>query len=133
MGRSHDNRRSPRSRVFLSAKLESPDRTLPVVLRDLSEHGALVEFRGEIEPGTEVLFRRNELGVPGRVAWVRASRAGVAFPLPLKAREVLRYIGKTVGSVAEPSDFRRPGVTRKGMSPEEQRWAAEMTGPDRRK
>ena len=133
MGPSDDNRRSPRSRVFLSATLEWPGNALPVLVRDLSEHGALLECRGNVEPDSEVLFRRNDLGVCGRVAWVRGSRVGITFSRPLKAQEVLCYIGRSEPRVVEAAAFRRPAVTKKGMSVEEQRWAVDLTSPGRRK
>src|SRR5262245_37491428 len=123
---NEDSRRSPRSRVFLSAVLEWPDRSVSVVLRDLSEHGALLEISGMIEPDSNVVFRRNGLAVRGRVAWVRGRNAGVAFSRPLKAREVLRYIARPETRESDPTLFRRPALTRPGMSAEEQRWVNEM-------
>ena len=127
-----DDRRSPRSHVFLSAILEWPDRALDVVLRDLSEHGALVEFTGVIEADSEMLFRRNGMGVRGYIAWVRGKRAGVSFARPLKTHEVLRYIARPETRAVERSGFRRPAVSGKGMSAEEQRWANQMMNPSRR-
>ena len=121
-----DSRRSPRSRVFLSAVLEWPDKAVSVVLRDLSEHGALLEISGIIEAHSEVLFRRNGLAVGGRVAWVRGKNAGLAFSRPLRAEEVLRYIARPEPREINPTLFRRPALTRQGMSAEEQRWADEM-------
>lgn len=110
-----DNRRAPRSKVLLSAALEWPGRTLSVVLRDLSGHGALIETNEPIEIGSKVDFRRNDLRVPGRVAWSRGSLAGIAFDHPLMEEMVLRYINRPLARTADPDQFRRPGFNRTGM------------------
>jgi len=106
--------------------LEWPDRSLPVILRDLSEHGALVESGGAIPVNSEVLFCRKDLRVRGYVAWVRGNAAGVSFGRPLKAEVVLRHINRPVARPADESLHRRPRVVSKGMSAEEQRWFDEM-------
>ena len=122
-----DERRSPRSKVLLSAVLEWPDRSLPVILRDLSEHGALVESTGAIPVDAEVLFCRNDLRLRGRVAWVRGAAAGISFDRPLKADVLLRCINRPARRSIDESLHRRPGVTSTGMSGDEQRWFNEMT------
>ena len=124
---TEDPRRSARSRVLLTAALECGGRTLPVVLRDLSEHGALIETDFFVEADQEVLFRRNDLRVRGYVAWAHGDHAGIAFARQLKPDEVLQHIGRAAPRPVEEPVHRRPGVTRSGMSPEEQRWAEEMT------
>ena len=122
-----DERRSPRSKVFLSAVLEGPDGTVPVVLRDLSEHGALVETEGGIPLDAEVLFCRRGLRVSGYVAWVRGQSAGIAFSRPLKADVLLQQISRPPSRARGNDSHRRPGVAAKNMSSEEQRWFDEMT------
>src|SRR3569833_693750 len=87
-----DPRRSPRSKVLLTATLERAGEPLSVVLRDLFEHGALIETRSALEVDAEVLFHRNELRVRGFVAWVRDGIAGICFTRPLKPEVVLRHI-----------------------------------------
>jgi hypothetical protein len=121
-----DPRRSPRSKVFLAATLEFGDRTVPVTLRDLSEHGALIETEGGLTAECEVWFHRNELRVHGQVAWVDGKHAGIAFSRALKPEVVLRYIGRPQPRPADETIHRRPALTRPGMSPEEQRWAEEI-------
>lgn len=121
-----DERRSPRSKVFLSAVLEWPDRVLPVILRDLSEHGALVETTGAITTDSEILFCRNDLRVRGYVAWVEGKSAGISFGRPLKSEVVLRHINRPARRVVDETSHRRPGVTTTRMSAEEQGWFDDM-------
>jgi hypothetical protein len=121
-----DPRRSPRSRVLLAASLELGDRTLPVTLRDLSEHGALVQGEAGLNPQCEIWFCRNGLRVQGYVAWADGNQAGIAFSRALKHDEVLRYINRPERRTVDESAHRRPALTRPGMSAEERRWVEQM-------
>ena len=89
-----DPRRSPRSKVFLAGTVECADGMVPVTLRDLSEHGALIETAGQLSEDVEVWFCRNELRVHGHVAWVQGKFAGISFTRALKPEVVLRHIGR---------------------------------------
>jgi hypothetical protein len=100
--------------VLLSATLEWPERAVSVVLRDLSEHGALVETPEPIKAESRLYFCRKDLRVPGRVAWVSGRFAGIAFARPLKAEVVLRYINRPVAKPLEADLYRRPGFNRSG-------------------
>ena len=113
------NRRSRRSNVFLAALIEVGGKEIPVKLRNLSEDGALVE--GEKLPieGTEVVFRRNELEIRSRIAWVHANHAGVAFGMALRPEEVLRNIPKP--RPRQSFDYRRPGLACRELSHEERK------------
>ena len=127
MAQTHeDQRRSPRSKVFLTAVLEWPDRVLPVILRDLSEHGALVETTGAVPTDSEVLFCRNDLRVRGYVAWVEGKSAGISFGRPLKSDVVLRHINRPAPRAMDDTSHRRPGVKTSRMSAEEQGWFDDM-------
>jgi hypothetical protein len=121
-----DPRRSPRAKVFLAATLECADGILPVTLRDLSEHGALIESECGLTLDCEVWFCRNELRVHGYVAWVEDKQAGIAFSRALKAEVVLRHINRPAARPVDETTHRRPALTRPGMSAEEQRWADEI-------
>jgi hypothetical protein len=123
---NQDPRRSPRSKVFLAATLELADRTMTVVLRDLSEHGALVEVTGDLSQDAEVQFCRKDLRVHGFVAWVRDGFAGICFTRPLKLDVVLRHINRPQLRAAQETLHRRPALTRLGMSAEERRWVEDM-------
>ena len=109
-----DPRRSPRAKVFLAATLECADGILPVTLRDLSEHGALVESEGGLSRDCEVWFCRNELRVHGHVAWVHAKQAGIAFSRPLKADVVLRHINRPPARPGDETISSPPGAYSSG-------------------
>ena len=107
-------RRSRRSNVLMTATLELPERSLATKLRNLSADGALVE-------GSELLFRRNELCVAGRIAWIQGKYAGIAFATKLEPDVVLRHIPRPKPRVAS-GGYRRPALKRHTLSPVEQRW-----------
>jgi hypothetical protein len=123
-----EKRRSNRSNVLLKATLETPSESLPVVLRNLSEEGALVRGFKLPEEGDHVLFHRQGLSVPSRVAWVCGGHAGIAFHFPLFPRELLRHVPD--GSAEAPSILRKaPGVASRPLTSAErlliQRWATD--------
>ena len=113
------NRRSRRSNVLLAASLEAGGAVHHVKLRNLSSEGALVEAEDLPIEGTKVVFRRNDLEVESRIAWVSGKHAGVAFGCPLKAEDVLRNVPKPRPRVK--LDFRRPGVKSRPLTAEERR------------
>jgi hypothetical protein len=121
-----ESRRSPRSKVLLSAVLEWPDAELKVVLRDLSEHGALIETPTAAVLDSDLFFRRNDLRVRGWIAWRSGNYAGIAFARPLKPEVVLQHIARPARAKTDASLHRRPALTRHGMSAEEQRWAEQL-------
>jgi hypothetical protein len=113
------NRRSRRSNVLLAATLEVSNSEFAVKLRNLSAEGALVEAATLPVEGSQVLFRRNELAVRSRIAWVSGNHAGVAFGTPLKPEEVLRHVPKPRPRVVP--DCRRPALSPRDMTAEERR------------
>ena len=94
---------------------------MAVKLRNLSSEGALIEGKELPAEGVEVLFRRNEIGVASRIAWVRGNQAGVAFKTPLPREAVLRNIPQPKHRA--PTEFRRPGLACREMTAEERRLA----------
>jgi hypothetical protein len=118
----NQNRRSQRSNVLLAASIEASGASLPVKLRNLSTEGALIEGDDLPVEGSEVLFKRNELSVSSRVAWVHDKQAGVAFKRPIPQEDVLRNIPRPKHRAQ--LDFRRPGLVARQLTPEEQRLAA---------
>lgn len=116
------NRRSRRSNVLLSASIELSGLSLPVKLRNLSSEGALIEGERLPVEGSEVIFRKAELAVAGRIAWVEGKRAGLAFAEPLHREAVLRHIPAPRPRV-QP-DFRRPGLhSSRALSADDVRFA----------
>lgn len=114
------NRRSRRSNVLMAASIEAVAGAVGVTLRNLSAEGALVEGDDIPDAGSQVVFRKNDLAVSGRVAWVSERRAGIAFDAKLQPETVLRHIPEPKHRI-EP-DFKRPGLTKHFMSPQERRW-----------
>jgi hypothetical protein len=115
------NRKSRRSNVLLAASIEALGTVIPVKLRNLSTEGALIEGTNLPVEGSEVLFRRNDLSVNSRIAWVHGKQAGVAFPTPIPQEEVLRNIPKP--RYRAPVQFKRSGLACREMSAEERRLA----------
>ena len=113
------NRRSRRSNVLMAASLETAMGTTKVTLRNLSADGALVEGERIPSPGEKLVFRKNDLAVSGRIAWVSERRAGIAFDAKLQPETVLRHI-PAPRHRAEKS-FKRPRLS-SPLSPEERRW-----------
>lgn len=119
--------RSPRANVLLAATLDVSGTSLPVKLRNLSEQGALIQAERLPVEGSEVLFRRNDLAVPGRIAWVDGHHAGVAFAVPLHAQDVLRNIPQPKPRVH--LDFKRPALHPRALTLQEQRLLESWMGP----
>jgi len=120
------NRRSNRSPVLLSAKVEVEGTLVPVILRNLSAEGALVE--GVLLPaeGSATVFRRNDLCVEGQIVWLAGRYAGIAFNRMLDKAELLREVPRPRQKFE--SHFRRPGLTCRPLSEADRKmvelWAA---------
>lgn len=115
------NRRSRRSHVLMAASLRSDGGDLGVKLRNLSEHGALVEAELLPQVGAVVWFRKGELNLPARVAWVEDGRAGVAFDSILDTESVMRHI--PVPTPPRKLDFRRPPIKARQLTAGERKVA----------
>ena len=108
------NRKSGRSPVLLSAKIDVDGAQVAVILRNLSAEGALIEG-GQLPPeGTTTRFTRNELSVQGRIVWVEGRYAGVAFDRRLQREEMLRQVPQPRQRIE--SKFRRPGLASRPLS-----------------
>lgn len=105
---SNESRSAIRSTVMLGAVIEYEGQSIPVKISNVSGSGALVI--GDLLPGagSAVLFRRNELVVASRIAWVESGHAGLKFSEPLRVEDLLRYVPQL--RVIAPQSFRRPGV-----------------------
>lgn len=122
------NRRHRRSNVMMKATLECPGTSLPVLLRNLSQEGALVRGDGLPEEGSRVLFHREGLSVPSRVAWSHCGHAGIAFDYPLYPKEMLRHVPERQPKMEIPIK-KRPGLSAKPLTAAErsliEQWATE--------
>ncbi len=122
------NRRARRSHVLMAASIEAGDVTVTVKLRNLSPEGALVEGSELPAVDSPVIFRKKELKLAGRVAWVTAGRAGIAFDALLDPEAVLRHVPTTR---PQPKlDFRRPRIKASELSPGERKIAQDWIWGD---
>ena len=122
------NRRARRSHVLMAASIEADGTLVAVKLRNLSPEGALVEGEQLPAVGSPVVFRKKELNLPGRVAWVTAGRAGIAFDAMLDPESVMRHVPR-----AKPLpklDFRRPGIRSSDLSAGERQVAQDWIWGD---
>lgn len=122
------NRRHSRSNVFFRATLETSFASVPVMLRNLSQDGALIRGEGLPEEGSRVLFHRDGLCVPSRIAWSHCGHAGLQFDFPLYPKEMLRHVPEPQRRPELPIK-RRPGLACKPLTAAErsliERWATE--------
>ncbi len=117
----NQNRRAHRSHVLMAASIEAGGMTVEVKLRNLSAEGALVEASQLPSVGSQVIFRKKELNLAGRIAWITANRAGIAFDTELDPEAVMRHVPP-----ARPMsklEFRRPRLAGSDLSPGERKVA----------
>jgi len=118
------NRRSRRSNLLMTARLEVEGRSIDVKLRNLSSEGARVEGDQLPVEGTQLTFRKGELAVAARVVWTQGRQAGIGFAQMLDPVEILNHVPAPRARV-QP-DFRRPGLAARELSPTErlmgERW-----------
>lgn len=122
------NRRARRSHVLMAASIEAGGVPVAVKLRNLSTEGALVEGSDLPAVDSVVLFRKKELKLAGRVAWVSGGRAGIAFDAKLDPGAVLRHVPKT--RTPAKLDFRRPRLKAGELSPGERQIAQDWIWGD---
>ena len=108
------NRRSRRSHLLMAATLEIAGRAVNVKLRNLSADGARVEGDSLPVEGTDVLFRKGDLAVAGRVIWSEGKQAGISFAQELDPVEVLNHIAAPRPRMKP--DYRRPGLVSRELT-----------------
>ncbi len=74
-----EHRTQSRSNVFLSASLIVGAVPLPVRVRNMSRHGALLDGGSLPAPGARIRLIRGGLSVDGEVAWQHDCQAGISF------------------------------------------------------
>ncbi|MEO6248672.1 MAG: hypothetical protein ABIO85_08865 [Sphingomicrobium sp.] len=85
--------RARRTNLFISAVLHVGATTIPVTIRNLSAHGALVEGTTLPPVGTEVRLVRGSLGSVGAAMWVSERRCGLSLEGPIAAEQWLAKPG----------------------------------------
>ena len=90
-----------------------------VPFTDLRSVQTLIEGDKLPVEGAEVIFRKAELNLSGRIAWVAGKRAGLSFSEVLHPDLVMRHI-PTPRPRVQP-DFRRPGLSSRPLSAEDMR------------
>ena len=113
------NRRSNRSPVLLSAKVDVGGAEVAVILRNLSAEGALIEGANLPRDGDATVFRRNELCVTGHIVWVEGRFAGVKFDRELNRDELLRQVPQPKQKFE--AQYRRPGLACRPLSDADRR------------
>lgn len=124
---SADERRSARTKVMLSATIESEGGCVQVRVDDLSAHGARVFGESLFPVDTSVSFRCKALTVEGFVAWVEGPLAGIGFGEPVQPQEALRTVARARQTA--PKDFRRPGFRERRLTDAERQGVEEWARP----
>ena len=111
------------------ASLELGNATYWVIVRRIYAEGALVE--GEILPceQAEVLFRDGIMPVRGRVAWVHANHAAIAFALPMSP-EAAEAAGAGLGGGSMPGLSDAPLTERERRLIESWSWNRRRSRPE---
>ena len=108
------NRQARRSPVLLSAHVTIAGTETSVLLRNLSATGALIEGAKLPPVDATTTFKRKDLEVSGRIAWVHGKFAGLAFDRQLEPAELLRQVPKPKQRFEQ--QYRRPGLTCEPLS-----------------
>lgn len=111
---TNQNRRSRRSQLLMAATLEIAGRALDVKLRNLSSEGARVEGDQLPIEGTDLMFRKGEIAVAGRVIWSKGRQAGIGFADKLDPIQVLNHIATP--RTRMKLDHRRPGLAARELT-----------------
>lgn len=98
-------RKPKRSRVFLTAEVDSGMGPVTARIRDISRSGALVEADPAPESGTRVRLKCGDTVVDGRVAWAERRWFGLEFVTPLLTAQVVDRAGTQL-AVSAPRTYR---------------------------
>jgi hypothetical protein len=100
-------KRAPkRSRVFLSATVDSGAGPVDARIRDISSSGALVESAVEPGAGEAIRLECGRTKLDGRVAWAERGWFGVEFETPLLTNRLVDPTGAKL-AVSAPRTYRR--------------------------
>lgn len=82
-----EGRSGPRTNMFIAAAMILDGGSSPVKVRNMSEHGALIETSVAPSAGENVLLSRGSLVVSGTVVWSTGSRCGLRFASGIAVRD----------------------------------------------
>lgn len=111
-----------RSRVLLTARLQTPSGEINGRLRDLSRKGALLECAEPLEVDSQVVFARGDTVVPARVAWSSGRRVGLEFQRMIDESEVLVQLGRAPAPPVQQR-YRRPRLFEEDMTEQDRQRA----------
>ena len=97
-------REPKRSRVFLTAMVDSPVGRSPARIRDISNTGALLESEFVPKGGQVLALTCGTTKLRGRVAWADRGWFGVEFISPLDAADIVDIAGTTM-QVSAPRTY----------------------------
>ncbi len=88
-----NNRVEARSNVFLTATLHTGGKAISIRVRNLSEHGALVDGSGLPPAGSRIKLMRGKLAVFGELAWAGGGQAGLNFETKIAVDAWVQKLG----------------------------------------
>lgn len=88
--------REPRKNLMLSATIEAGPVSAPVRIRNMSEHGAMVDGPALPEEGSELLLKRLAVSVLARVVWSHSGRCGLRFSAKVCVEEWITGVRQVV-------------------------------------
>ena len=88
--------------------LEQDGSSFAVKVSNVSEKGALVIGESMPAAGSPVVFRRDQLAIASRVAWIDRNHAGIEFDEALPLEELLRHV--RAPQPVPQLRYRRPGL-----------------------
>jgi hypothetical protein len=91
-GRS-ETRIASRSNVFLAATLYTESGAFPVRIRNISDHGAMLEGAGLPGEGKKVRIQRATLSASAEIAWQRDQFRGLWFKEPIELGSWMKTVG----------------------------------------
>lgn len=121
-----DKRASRRARVLLGARLHSFDGSVDTWIRDVSASGALLACKAVFAPGTQVVLTRGDTAVPGRIAWARGGKVGLAFDWIVDEARLL--VSAPPPAPGQQPAYRRPGFGAGAPLSDEDRETIEIWG-----
>ena len=114
---NEEPRSDPRSHVFLMAALYVGSASLPVRVRNISPHGALLEGSNLPAEHRAVSLKRGSLATAGQIAWSTGKQCGVRFAGSIDVSEWVDRAGpvgqqRIDATVAEFRSGARPDTER---------------------